>query len=69
MQPPCGKCKNQGCGAYHDICPEYQKFVEEGQKTRDAKKRERETIRITISEKTFRSRASKINSPFYRRMK
>ena len=24
---PCIKCERQGCGAYHDICPDYQKWL------------------------------------------
>jgi hypothetical protein len=23
---PCLDCKRKGCGAYHDICPDYQKW-------------------------------------------
>ena len=25
--PPCIKCDNKGCGAYHDICPDYQAWI------------------------------------------
>ena len=24
---PCRTCARKGCGSYHDICPEYKKFV------------------------------------------
>ena len=24
---PCLTCERQGCGAYHDICPDYQEYV------------------------------------------
>lgn len=27
MDNPCMKCEKRGCGTYHDVCPEYQKFV------------------------------------------
>ena len=27
--PPCGKCDKKGCGAYHDICPTYQKWADD----------------------------------------
>lgn len=29
--PPCKECERckQGCGAYHDVCPEYQAFKRE----------------------------------------
>lgn len=23
---PCGSCEKKGCGAYHDICPEYKAY-------------------------------------------
>ena len=23
---PCKACENKGCGSYHDVCPEYQKW-------------------------------------------
>lgn len=23
---PCRDCNNKGCGAYHDVCTEYQEF-------------------------------------------
>ena len=24
---PCTTCDKQGCGAYHDICPDYHKWI------------------------------------------
>ena len=26
MDAPCKDCERIGCGAYHDICPEYQAY-------------------------------------------
>ena len=26
MNAPCEHCERKGCGAYHDICPEYQEY-------------------------------------------
>ena len=26
-KPPCATCEKQGCGAYHDICPDYQDWL------------------------------------------
>lgn len=28
---PCIECDKQGCGPYHDICPDYQKFAKKKQ--------------------------------------
>ena len=27
---PCFKCERQGCGSYHDICPEYNDWLRDG---------------------------------------
>lgn len=32
----CSKCNKKGCGAYHDICPQY---IEEKRKINELKKR------------------------------
>lgn len=32
MKLPCHKCNKRGCGAYHDICEEYQAYKEDRKK-------------------------------------
>lgn len=26
-KPPCEKCPKKGCGAYHDVCPDYLEWA------------------------------------------
>ena len=34
MANPCRNCPDKGCGAYHDICPEYNKWKREEEEKR-----------------------------------
>ena len=38
MKNPCMDCPNNGCGVYHDQCPEYQAFRADQLKVYDHRK-------------------------------
>lgn len=46
MKNPCKNCPRKGCGAYHDECPEYNKW----------KKQESERRKMIIDGKAFHGR-------------
>jgi hypothetical protein len=59
--PPCLDCERKGCGAYHDVCEDYQgykKLMEENRAVRYKSNLQREYVKDT----TFKSRAND-NSP------
>lgn len=33
---PCKHCPRQGCGSYHDSCPDYKKYLEERKNNYDS---------------------------------
>ena len=35
---PCKDCERKGCGSYHDQCEDYQNFVRENQRLKDARR-------------------------------
>lgn len=47
---PCMNCDRKGCGVYHDICPDYQGWLNSGTEI------EKEILRAFIPEKTWNSR-------------
>lgn len=40
MNAPCFGCEHNGCGDYHDRCPEYQKYKQEQAKIAKKKREE-----------------------------
>ncbi|MBQ0112433.1 MAG: hypothetical protein KBT03_04805 [Bacteroidales bacterium] len=44
LNVPCLKCDRAGCGKYHDICPDYQRFRNEKAAENKAKKVEYEKV-------------------------
>lgn len=42
MYCPCKDCERKGCGSYHDICEDYQKFLEQQGRARKQKSNIRE---------------------------
>ena len=57
MIGPCKNCPRKGCGAYHDICPEYNKWKrEEEEKKKRIKEGKKYNGREYISDSVFKSR-------------
>lgn len=42
MKCPCADCEKKGCGSYHDICKEYQKWKAGVARTSQNRKKYRE---------------------------
>ena len=57
----CKNCPNQGCGAYHDICPEYQE-----QKAQLEEEHKREQLNRSFSDYYASIRYSKLKQKYYR---
>ena len=49
---PCFKCEKQGCGAYHDICDDYQNWLH------NEIPMENHCTRYYIPDKTWKSRGN-----------
>ena len=57
MDNPCRYCENQGCGAYHDICPEHDKWKRKEEEKKSVIKKGKEFHgRGYIRDSTFTSR-------------
>ena len=48
MQAPCKDCPKQGCGTYHDECPEYQEFRKERDRLSDERVK-RNMVEVTLN--------------------
>lgn len=57
MENPCKNCPKQGCGSYHDICPEYIEW----------KKQELERRNLIKKNKAFHGREYIADSVFKHR--
>lgn len=57
MEIPCRDCPRQGCGAYHDICPEYLEWkMQEEAKKKRIKESNKYNGRDYIKDTAFKSR-------------
>ena len=57
MDNPCKNCPRQGCGAYHDECPEYLKWkAKEDAKKQVIKEGKKYNGRVYIRYTTFKPR-------------
>ena len=57
MENPCKDCARKGCGMYHDICPEYNKWKKaEDEKKEQIMGHKKRYGRSYISDSTFKSR-------------
>ena len=62
MQAPCKDCPKQGCGAYHDKCPNYQLFRKERDALAEERKKKRmveidlNSVKFDRANKQFKSR-------------
>ena len=57
MSNPCNQCPKKGCVAYHDICPDYQKWVKEEREKKELK-RKAKISREFVKSSTFKSRTN-----------
>lgn len=56
---PCKNCEKKGCGAYHDICPEYVQWKGERIQTSRSMKKEKK-VNSAIVELSARKAGTKL---------
>lgn len=64
MNNPCYKCEKRGCGVYHDICPDYQKYRNANLKDYEKRK---QTSNNRLDLEAVTSRNLKIASHYYKK--
>lgn len=47
MKCPCIACEKKGCGVYHDVCADYQKYVQARQKINERNRQDAENRQIS----------------------
>ena len=59
LKIPCEKCERKGCGAYHDVCPDFKKYKAQN----EAMKPEKIIFKDYINEATYRARIARKGRP------